>query len=147
MADLQLIWTNCKTYNQPDSIISGMAVYLENLTKKIAGKLKIIQPEPEQEELKDLNIPSFDDKFAVIEKAKKLPAEEMSTFVKELREICPKAVESKDKRIQIQLDNLGIESLALLNEKLDSMLNKSEAVSSEDRSEAVASNKDEADSM
>ncbi len=51
MQDIQLIWDNCKTYNQPESGIYRMAEYMEKLTKKSAEKLKIFVAVKKREEV------------------------------------------------------------------------------------------------
>ncbi len=50
MQDIQLIWTNCKAYNQPDSVfclviilkeIYRMAEHMEKVVRKAAEKLRV----------------------------------------------------------------------------------------------------------
>ena len=40
LSDIQLIWSNCKTYNMPESDIYKMAEAMEKVTKKSIQKLK-----------------------------------------------------------------------------------------------------------
>eukprot|EP00826_Nyctotherus_ovalis_P056944 TRINITY_DN7772_c0_g1_i1.p2 TRINITY_DN7772_c0_g1~~TRINITY_DN7772_c0_g1_i1.p2 ORF type:complete len:151 (+),score=50.43 TRINITY_DN7772_c0_g1_i1:72-524(+) len=51
MSDIQLIWDNCRAYNQPESGICKMADYMENFTKKTAERLNIYEGVRRSEEL------------------------------------------------------------------------------------------------
>jgi len=138
LADLQLIWTNCKTYNQPDSPIYITAEKLEELSQKLIQKLKFGQNKENIEKMGEENeksVPSFDEKFGFLDRIKKLPSENMSLFINEIKDICPKAIQVKDKKMNIQLDNLDKENLELLNKKLDEMMSAKNDINEEVHSE------------
>lgn len=41
LADIQLVWTNCKSYNVAGSEIYGMAEHMERKAKKLVKDLKV----------------------------------------------------------------------------------------------------------
>lgn len=130
MADIQLIWTNCKTYNQPCSPIYSMSEQLEALTHKLATKLGLIQGNEENKEVSEEV--SFESKFGLLEKIKELSDEDFGAVLKEINALCPKAIYNKDKKVQVNLDVLSGEELDVLNEKLNQSRGKSDAQSNED---------------
>ena len=106
-----------------------MAEHLEDLSKKLAVKLSLI---PFKENIVlDPDKPTFDERFVIIEKVRKLSDENFSAFIKELTAIYPKVLSSKDKKIQIMVDALNKEDLAAVIDKLDSLI-KSENISSDE---------------
>eukprot|EP00826_Nyctotherus_ovalis_P048577 TRINITY_DN5738_c0_g2_i4.p1 TRINITY_DN5738_c0_g2~~TRINITY_DN5738_c0_g2_i4.p1 ORF type:complete len:182 (-),score=58.54 TRINITY_DN5738_c0_g2_i4:62-607(-) len=130
MADIQLIWNNCKTYNQPYSPIYSMSEQLEELTHKLAIKLGLMQGNEENKE--DSEEVSFENKFGLLERIKELSDEELGAVLKEINTLYPKAIFNKDKKVQVNLDALSGEELEVLNEKLNQYKGKSDAQSNED---------------
>lgn len=147
--DLQLIWTNCKTYNMEGSEIWKLAQTLEKLSKKLIEKnYKSIISKKENKEIKDINegkikkeireLPlnendyvneeprlflTLDEKISLTEKVRKLSNEGLAEFVKLIEKECPSAFEDLDnERVQIRVDYLDRRTNSILNELINSYI-------------------------
>lgn len=147
--DLQLIWTNCKTYNMEGSEIWKLAQTLEKLSKKLIEKnYKSIISKKENKEIKEINegkikkeireltlnennyvneeprlFLTLDEKISLTEKVRKLSNEGLAEFVKLIEKECPSAFEDLDnERVQIRVDYLDRRTNTILNELINSYI-------------------------
>ena len=118
IADLMLIWDNCRTYNQIGSVrfmqsIVNQAEILEAIMRKqceiynipIDLPQKRIREETKTEPVQDLL--SMDSKIEFAEKVKKVSHEVLAELVKIVENDCKHALEELDnERIQIKVDSL-----------------------------------------
>lgn len=112
VVDLNLVWDNCRTYNQIGSFIVQQADAMESHMKKYCAKHGISTEAP-QKRPRDENEPqpseliSFESKVELAEKIRKASHEVLAEIVKIVEAQCKNAVEELDKeRIQIKVDVL-----------------------------------------
>lgn len=123
LADVQLIWENCRTYNMSDSVrptqaIAKQADIMEKHTKRLCSKLKIDYEIPksrkrnrEDADLLRTGEIKFEEKVEFCEKVKQATFETLSKLVKRVQETCPQAAESLDEdKVQIKVDLLDRET-------------------------------------
>ncbi|CAG9311126.1 unnamed protein product [Blepharisma stoltei] len=118
LADVNLIWENCKTYNQAGSPIYLQAEHMESKTKKYSEKHGLISnrpqkrpreetPAPQPEVSTSPEIISFEAKVDLAEKVRKSPNDILAEVVRIVENQCRKALEELDsERVQIKVDNL-----------------------------------------
>jgi len=130
--DLQLIWSNCKTFNMSQSDIYKMAEECErlsvNLVKQMSKELGLAGSKKAKRETEyfeksddedDQSI-TLDDRIAFSEKVRKLNVEQMTELVKFIQNLVPKAIEDIDAdKLQIKVDELGPESFTEIGNLVD----------------------------
>lgn len=138
---LQLIWTNCKTYNMENSEIWKLAQVLEKMNHKLVEKhfknqlkqtvqLKEKQPESDVLELKEEEkvdenamFLTLQEKIYLTERVRKLPNEGLAEFVRLVQKECPSAFEDLDtERVQVRVDYLDKRTNELLHELMNTYL-------------------------
>ena len=121
VADLMLIWQNCKTYNSPDSVIFPQiivmqAVAMEKHMKRFCKQLKIPREvrlpskreRDEENDLEESGEVTFEEKWELSEQVRKLSHRALIDVVELVRKECPPALEEEDKdKVKIHLDNLN----------------------------------------
>eukprot|EP01016_Furgasonia_blochmanni_P018387 TRINITY_DN2089_c0_g1_i2.p1 TRINITY_DN2089_c0_g1~~TRINITY_DN2089_c0_g1_i2.p1 ORF type:complete len:260 (+),score=43.15 TRINITY_DN2089_c0_g1_i2:80-859(+) len=139
LADIQLIWDNCKTYNKEGSWIYKLAEKLEKYTKKLIKSYlpNVVAPRSsrakEGDDLRDLDDSggefddgdsvSYQDKVKLSQKAKKLTQEQLGQVVKIIQEECSNAFKEVEKdRYQILVDNLNKDTFNKIWEYVDSCM-------------------------
>ncbi|CAG9317954.1 unnamed protein product [Blepharisma stoltei] len=119
LADVLLIWDNCKLYNQAGSPIYQQAEILEDLMKKYCEKndIRIERPvkRPREEEVPPPVAPpqpvqenaSFESKVELAENVRKVSHEILAEIVKIVETNCKSAMEELgNERLQIKVDEL-----------------------------------------
>ena len=101
--DINLIWSNCRTYNLPTSEIVKMANHCEkNFKKSFERAFRNYGAKPEG---KPINSLTYQEKVKFTEKIRTLNNEALTQVVKTLQKECAKAVEDVDaEKIQIKVD-------------------------------------------
>jgi len=123
LADIQMIWDNCRTYNMSDSVrhrqaIAKQADIMEKHTKRLCGKLKIEYDVPkarkrnrDDADLLRTGEIKFEEKVDFCERVKQATFETLSKLVKRVQDACPQAAESLDEdKVQIKVDLLDRET-------------------------------------
>jgi hypothetical protein len=130
VADLMLIWQNCKTYNSPDSvmftqIIVMQAIAMEKHMKRFCKQLKIPRDirlpskreRDEENDLEESGEVTFEEKWELSEQVRKLSHKALIDVVELVRKECPPALEEEDKdKVKIHLDNLNKSAFNKLQE-------------------------------
>ena len=119
LADVQLIWENCRTYNMSESVrltqpISKQADIMEKHTKRLCQKLKLEYDIPksrkrtrDDSDLLRTGEIKFEEKVEFCEKVKQATFETLARLVKKVQELCPNAAETMDEdKVQIKVDML-----------------------------------------
>ncbi|CAG9323933.1 unnamed protein product [Blepharisma stoltei] len=118
ISDINLVWENCKTYNQMGSPIYEQAQSMEARTKKYCGKHGLISEKPQKRAREEppaieqeIKIPienvSFEAKVELAEKVRKSTHDVLAEVVKIVESQCKTAIEELDSdRIQIKVDYL-----------------------------------------
>lgn len=100
LADLQLIWDNCRLYNMHDSLIVHNANRFERFMK-----VYLASHRPEQKGVEDNGLVSFEDQLELSEKVKKLDAPSLQELVKLVTYHCPQAIASHaHEHLRIRVD-------------------------------------------
>lgn len=130
LADINLIWTNCRTFNLPGSEIVKMANHCEKSFRKLFDK----QFKNYGNKLENKNIAnplSQQEKVELTEKIRCLSNEELTQTVKLIMKECSKAVEEIDnEKIQIKVDLIDHKTY----ESLLNLMKKPEKNDSENKS-------------
>ena len=116
MEDIDLIWDNCRTYNQAGSPIVKMANALD---KKIHGlidkQFKHLKIKEEQDKSKSQL--SMDDKLKLSDMIKQQSNEGLTQIVKIILKSCPDGIEDIDNdKLQIKIDFLSPVEFNLIKE-------------------------------
>lgn len=109
LKDIDLIWTNCRTYNLPGSEIVKMANHCEKNFKKLMDKnFKNYQNKSSTKNNKNENIKlTVAEKTNLVEKIREQNNDTLTQIVKMLLKEAPKAVEDIDsEKLQIKVDYL-----------------------------------------
>ena len=135
LADVQLVWTNCKTYNQSGSEIYRMAENMERRSKKLVRDLRAqlkleaeeaAEPEDGEEDEEDDDfgydperyVP-FDEKAKFAELIKRVTKEGLTQIVNYLQEKQPEAVDDfGNDRLQLRIDFIEREAFNYCREIL-----------------------------
>lgn len=116
LADVQLIWENCRKYNLSDSLIAKQADIMEHHAKRICQKLKLDYSAARRREAATGTV-THAEKVEFCERVKQAPHETLARVVKRVQVICPRASEVlQDDKVQIRVDMLD---RAAFNELLD----------------------------
>lgn len=86
LADVQLVWDNCRTYNVRDSPIVRRAEWFEQETQRF------LSPFQTQEVTADPAVVSFEEQLALAERVKKAAASTVQEVVRVVQQHCPAAV-------------------------------------------------------
>ena len=121
--DINLIWTNCRTYNQSGSDIVKMANHCEKIFNKNLERLfknykskKISRGEGE----KLIN----DDKVKFAEIIRTQNNETLQQIVKLLLKEAPKAIDDRDNKFQIKLGSIDYRVYDLVIKLIENYMNK-----------------------
>lgn len=104
VADVQLIWDNCRTYNMNESLIvqnaNAMERYMNEFLEQYKPEEKPSEPSPT-----DTGEVTFEEKLDLSAQIRRVPTDTLSQFVKLVENECPQAIEHIDKeRIKIRVD-------------------------------------------
>ena len=119
--DIDLIWKNCKTYNQIESPIYEQADIMEKVFKKAAVELKqefaklksqdADVPMEEEKDFKDYKDLSYDEKLEFTNSIKKLSQEKLTRLIRLIIEKWPQSKEEKKgDLVQIEIDLIDRET-------------------------------------
>ena len=117
MSDINLIWKNCRTYNQPGSEIVKMANHCEKKMKTLIDKqFKNMKPKGESAKNKIENsLLTLSDKTKLIEKIREQTNEGLTQIVKIILKECPKGIEDIDnEKLQIKIDLLDYRTYEMI---------------------------------
>ncbi|CAG9318618.1 unnamed protein product [Blepharisma stoltei] len=115
ITDIQLIWDNCKFYNERSTDFRQRAEFLEKQMKRYCVKLRIPMPKGRLKRLKDKETAgiensdtvTFEEKWEMLGKIKKLGQFSLEEVVRLIRMNAPEAVENEEKeKIRVKLDDL-----------------------------------------
>ena len=107
MSDINLIWKNCRTYNQPGSEIVKMANHCDKKIKQLIDKqFKNYQNKANNNKKSENNSNlSFAQKTKLIENIKELTNDILTQIVKIILRECPKGIEDIDtEKLQIKVE-------------------------------------------
>lgn len=134
LEDIELIWSNCKTYNMAGSPIVKMAIHLEKTFKKQMEKLfkNYNNKASGTKEIEKNNVPianeselTMNQKINLTEKIRNLSNEGIAKVVNFIKKECPKGIEDIDsEKLQIKLDQLDIKTYNELMNLIDNFLKK-----------------------
>jgi len=113
LADLKLIWDNCRTYNMSGSAIVDQANAMDEHQKKYCQKHKLSRTKRPREDEAEVqprqlsDVISFEEKVEFSEKVRMISHETLSSIVEIVSQDCPSALEELDaERMQIKVDTL-----------------------------------------
>jgi hypothetical protein len=120
MNDINLIWKNCKTYNQPGSEIVKMANHCEKKIKQLIDKqFKNYQSKATNKKSESNNL-SFAQKTKLIENIRELSNDVLTQIVKTILKDCPKGIEDIDtEKLQIKVDLLDHKTYENINQIIE----------------------------
>lgn len=131
LSDIDLIWTNCKTYNMAGSEIVKMAIHCEKVFKKqmekqfknyIGVKERVLK-NTIKEEVNENGL-NMDEKMNLADKIRVLSNEGLTQVVKLIQKECPKGIEDIDsEKLQIKIDLLDHRTYLLLMDTIENSLN------------------------
>ena len=140
LADIDLIWTNCRTYNMAGSDIVKMANHCEKVFKKQMEKqFKNYSSKPApatktKEETNNENSLTMDEKMNLTDKIRVLSNEGLTQIVKLIQKECPKGIEDIDsEKLQIKTDLIDDKTYALLIETIENCMKSSHTENTEKR--------------
>ncbi|OMJ77714.1 hypothetical protein SteCoe_22617 [Stentor coeruleus] len=126
IADIQLVWDNCKKYNEASTEIHQQAVFLEKQTRRHCSKLRLPLPHTNKNignddgVLEDFKNLTFEEKWRMTEAVRKLNQNALEKIVKVVKEKCPESVETMETdKIKIKLDSITREAFNLLQEIIE----------------------------
>ena len=109
MSDLDLIWNNCRTYNQDKSLIVKMANHCDKKMRQLIEKqFKSNKPKENSAKHRSENASlTFQEKNKLIQIIKEQSSEGLTQIVKIILKECPKGIEDIDnEKLQIKIDML-----------------------------------------
>ncbi len=118
--DINLIWRNCRTYNQPGSDIVKMANHCEKKIKQLIDKqFKNYQSKSNNKKSESNNL-SFAQKTKLIENIRELSNDVLTQIVKTILKDCPKGIEDIDtEKLQIKVDLLDHKTYENINQIIE----------------------------
>ena len=122
MSDINLIWKNCRTYNQPGSEIVKMANHCDKKMKQLIDKqFKNYQNKGGANKNKtENNSLTLSEKTKLIESIREQPNEGLTQIVKIILRECPKGIEDIDsEKLQIKVDLLDKKTYDCINQFLE----------------------------
>ena len=133
LSDIDLIWTNCKTYNMAGSEIVKMAIHCEKVFKKqmekqfknyIGVKERVLK-NTIKEEVNENGL-NMDEKMNLADKIRVLSNEGLTQVVKLIQKECPKGIEDIDsEKLQIKIDLIDHKTYGLLLETIENCMKSS----------------------
>ena len=128
LADIDLIWANCRKYNMAGSEICKMATHCEKLFKKQMDKQfknyssKNASTVKTEKENSDSNL-TMDEKMNLTDKIRVLSNEGLTQVVKLIQKECPKGIENIDsEKLQIKIDLIDHKTYELLLQTIDNCM-------------------------
>ena len=122
MCDINLIWNNCREFNQPGSDIVKMANHCEKKMRQLIDKqFKNHKPKAENTKSKNENSSlTIADKSKLIDCIREQSNEGLTQIVKIILKECPKGIEDIDpEKLQIKIDMLDYRTFNLVNQYLE----------------------------
>jgi hypothetical protein len=134
VADLSLIWDNCRTYNMINSVRTSQPIthqadvmerYMRSFCQKIKIPCEIREKRPREEPLRDANEVSMEEKLELSDKVKRMSSKALVSIVETTKQLCPSAVYEIDSdRLQVKLDDLDRNTLRELLRLANAALNE-----------------------
>jgi hypothetical protein len=126
LADLQLIWDNCKAYNVYGSVMSKQPITkqaeaMERHMTSYSAQRSLSQPKKrlrdDVPELRTYEQLTYEDKIELSERVRRVSHETMAQIVLLVQKECPPAYEEiDDERIQVKVDKLDRDTFIKINE-------------------------------
>ena len=105
MNDINLIWKNCRTYNQPGSEIVKMANHCDKKIKQLIDKQFKNYQNKNKKKKNENNTINYPQKVKLIENIRDLPNDILTQIIKIILKDCPKGIEDIDsEKLQIKVD-------------------------------------------
>ena len=120
--DINLIWTNCRTYNQSGSDIVKMANHCDKKIKQLIDKqFKNYQNKIASNKNKNENASlTLAEKTKLVETVREISNEGLTQIVKIILKDCPKGIEDIDsEKLQIKVDLLDKKTYDSINQYLE----------------------------
>ena len=128
LSDIDLIWTNCRTYNMAGSEIVKMANHCEKAFKKLMEKqfksymAKSANKKESVIEDNDSTL-TMDQKMKLTDKIRVLSNEGLTQVVKLIMKECPKGIEDVDsEKLQIKIDLIDHKTYTQLLETIENCM-------------------------
>ena len=132
LSDIDLIWTNCRTYNMAGSEIVKMANHCEKVFKRLMEKQfknymsKSSSKKETAVEDNDSTL-TMDQKMKLTDKIRVLSNEGLTQVVKLIMKECPKGIEDVDsEKLQIKIDLIDHKTYTQLLETIDTCMKDNE---------------------
>mmetsp|Transcript_4946 Transcript_4946/g.9280 ORF Transcript_4946/g.9280 Transcript_4946/m.9280 type:complete len:220 (+) Transcript_4946:863-1522(+) len=122
VADIQLIWDNCKLYNVQDSPIVRQAYLMEKsmnayLAQNVASNSPRKRSREDALEPRPFDHITYEDKIELSEKVRRVSHETLAKIVQIVQADCPAAYEELDNdRVQVKVDALDLSTFNKINE-------------------------------
>ena len=125
-SDIDLIWTNCRTYNMAGSEIVKMANHCEKAFKKLIEKQfkNYMSKSSSKNEIEDNDSTlTMEQKMKLTDKIRVLSNEGLTQVVKLIMKECPKGIEDVDsEKLQIKIDLIDHKTYTQLLETIDNCM-------------------------
>ena len=120
MSDINLIWKNCRQYNQPGSEIVKMANHCDKRMRQLIDKqFKNYQNKTVNKKSESSNL-SFAQKTKLIENIRELSNDVLTQIIKVILKDCPKGIEDIDtEKLQIKVDLLDHKTYESINQIIE----------------------------
>ena len=120
MSDINLIWKNCRQYNQPGSEIVKMANHCDKKMRQLIDKqFKNYQNKTVNKKSESSNL-SFAQKTKLIENIRELSNDVLTQIIKVILKDCPKGIEDIDtEKLQIKVDLLDHKTYESINQIIE----------------------------
>ena len=126
LSDIDLIWTNCRTYNMAGSEIVKMANHCEKAFKKLIEKQfkNYMSKSSSKNEIEDNDSTlTMEQKMKLTDKIRVLSNERLTQVVKMIMKECPKGIEDVDsEKLQIKIDLIDHKTYTQLLETIDNCM-------------------------
>ena len=126
LSDIDLIWTNCRTYNMAGSEIVKMANHCEKAFKKLIEKQfkNYMSKSSSKNEIEDNDSTlTMEQKMKLTDKIRVLSNEGLTQVVKLIMKECPKGIEDVDsEKLQIKIDLIDHKTYTQLLETIDNCM-------------------------
>ena len=120
MSDINLIWKNCRTYNQNGSEIVKMANHCDKKMKQLIDKqFKNYQNKNNNKKNSSSNL-TYEQKIKLIENIRELNNDILTQIIKIILKDCPKGIEDIDsEKLQIKVDLLDHKTFESINQIIE----------------------------
>ena len=126
LSDIDLIWTNCRTYNMAGSEIVKMANHCEKAFKKLIEKQfkNYMSKSSSKNEIEDNDSTlTMEQKMKLTDKIRVLSNEGLTQVVKLIMKECQKGIEDVDsEKLQIKIDLIDHKTYTQLLETIDNCM-------------------------